>query len=341
MSAMKKFFIVGCPRSGTTLVQQALNRHSQIVLPPETKYFFSFLGHSKECQHRHVARLEADLKIRIPRPASCVRAGAEARAFFDLVARLYVERLHKRNVAYFGEKSPEHTGHLARIRQQFPDAKILIMYRDGRDVASSLTKVPWMSPDPYVNFVVWLYYYRIVRATQKSALPDTHFLRYEDVVTRPEREFRKVLNFLELPYEPAVAKGHGNREGIPDRELAWKGRALDQITTDRIGVFQRELDVAQIEILERMGARALRSLGYQLTTDGKKSLSPRFLLSLAWGVSRLLYGLPWDSLLNEWLGRSFFCRRNGVPCPSYFLPYPGTAGPETTPEPGLPVFEAS
>src|SRR5215831_4421176 len=56
-----KFFIVGCPRSGTTMVQQALNRHSQIVIPPETKFFFSFYGHSLAQQARHVRRLNADL----------------------------------------------------------------------------------------------------------------------------------------------------------------------------------------------------------------------------------------------------------------------------------------
>jgi hypothetical protein len=338
---MKKLFIVGCPRSGTTLVQQALNRHSQIVIPPETKYFFSFLGHSRECQHRHIDRLDADLKIRIPKPAFRVRTGREARAFYEQVARLYVERLQKRRVAYFGEKSPEHTGHLSRIRQQFPDAKILVIYRDGRDVASSLTKVPWMSDDVYVNFVVWLYYYRIARDAQQRALPNARFVRYEDVVTRPEHEFRGILDFLELPYEPAVVKGHGNREGVPERELAWKARALERISTERIGVFQHELSSAQVAILERLGARALPSLGYHLTTDGKKALSLRFFLGLAWGVSRLLYDLPWDSLLNEWLGRSLFCRAKGTPCPAYFLPYPGTARPETTREPIMPVFEAS
>jgi len=34
---MKQFFIVGCPRSGTTMLQQALNRHPEIAIPPETK----------------------------------------------------------------------------------------------------------------------------------------------------------------------------------------------------------------------------------------------------------------------------------------------------------------
>src|ERR1700722_15108612 len=37
---MDKFFIVGCPRSGTTVLQQALNRHSRIVVAPETRFFY-------------------------------------------------------------------------------------------------------------------------------------------------------------------------------------------------------------------------------------------------------------------------------------------------------------
>jgi hypothetical protein len=198
-----------------------------------------------------------------------------------------------------------------------------------------------MSPDVYVNFVVWLFYYRIVRQAKNTGLPNTHFLRYEDVVSAPEREFRKVFEFLELPYEPAVAEGYGNREGIPDRELAWKARALRKITTERIGVFLRELSTAEIEILERLGARALPSLGYQLTTDGKKPLSLGFVLRLARGIARLIYGLPWDSLLNELLGRSFVCRANGTLCPPALLPYPVAARPETDLQPIMPVFEAS
>jgi hypothetical protein len=302
---MEKFFIVGCPRSGTTMVQQALNRHSHILIPPETKYFFSFFGHPRRCQARHLERINTDLGIDLPKPARRVSSIAEGRAYYEDMARQYVERQRKRGVVYFGEKTPEHTGLLPRIRELFPDAKILVLYRDGRDVALSLTKVPWMSPNLYVNFLVWLYYCRIVRAEQQVARANIYFARYEDIVAAPEQELEGILSFLGLPYESAVAEGYGNREGVPEREVAWKGRALGPITTDRVGVFHRELTDDQLEVLERLGRDALPSLGYPLLTGGNRSLSLPLLLRLAYNLCRLLYRLPWHPLHKELLCRLF------------------------------------
>src|SRR5579859_5146877 len=155
---MNKLFIIGCPRSGTTMVQQALNRHSQIVIPPETKFFFSFFGHSLRQQRRHLERLNTDLGIALPSPAQPVRSSAEGRAFYDAMAAQYARRLSRSGAVYFGDKTPEHTGYWPRIRELFPEAKVLVVYRDGRDLAVSLSRMPWMSPDPYVGFLVWQYY---------------------------------------------------------------------------------------------------------------------------------------------------------------------------------------
>jgi sulfotransferase family protein len=301
---MDKFFIVGCPRSGTTMVQQALNRHSGIVIPPETKYFFSFYGHPRACQVRHVERLNTDLGIRLPVPEARINSPSEGRAYYDLMAQQYTERLGKKDVVYFGEKTPEHTGHMHHIRELFPAAKIVVLYRDGRDVALSLTKVPWMSSNLYVNFLVWLYYQRVVASARDGGLSNLYFARYEDIVANPKRELGGILDFLGLPYEPAVAEGHGNREGVPEREFAWKERALEKITTARTGQFQQELDCEQIELLERLGRHALPALGYPLLTGGHRRLPLGLCLKVAFHLSRLVYRLPWPAVLKELLGGS-------------------------------------
>jgi hypothetical protein len=290
------------------MVQQALNRHSQIAIPPETKFFFSFFGQCRQCQAGHIERLNGDLNIHLPAPAKRISSVADGRAFYDLIARHYLERVPKRDLVYFGDKTPEHTGQVSRIRNLFPTAKILVLYRDGRDVALSLTKVPWMSPNVYVNFSVWLYYARVVRQLNNVADPNVYVARYEDIVTDPEAAFRQILQFLGLRYEPAVPNDYGNREGVPEREFAWKWRALEKITTDRIGVFRQELSSSQIELLDRLGKDALPALGYPLLTDGNKALSLGFLMKLSFHMSKLLSRIPWDSLVNEVFGRSLWCR---------------------------------
>jgi hypothetical protein len=221
------------------------------------------------------------------------------------MARQYIERLGKRGVAYFGEKTPEHTGHLPRIREMFPNAKILVLYRDGRDVAASLSRMPWMTSDLYVNFLVWLYYHQVLEQARTVDSSNLFCVRYEDIVADPQGSFARILNFLELPYEAAVAEGCGNKEGIPEREYGWKSRALQKISTDRVATFQRDIDEGQLAILERLGRDVLPALGYQLTTDGNAPLSPGFLLRLSYNLLKFVYRLPWASLLNEFIVRSF------------------------------------
>jgi hypothetical protein len=281
------------------MVQQALNRHSAIAIPPETKFFFSFLGHSRHQQRHHLERLNGDLHIRLNLPEAGVRSDDEARAFYEEMADQYVATLNKKNLIWFGEKTPEHTGHVTRIRQLFPEAKILILYRDGRDVAVSLSKAPWMHGGLYVSFLVWLYYQNLVTQIRAAGLPNVHFARYEDIVADPERELTAILEFLDLPYEPMVAHGSGNPEGIPPREYAWKANALKKISPYRVGSFQAELSRTQIAILERLGQQTLATFGYPLLTNGKNPLSLSFLLNLSGQMALFLAHLPWYSLLQE------------------------------------------
>jgi hypothetical protein len=296
---VNKLFIVGCPRSGTTMVQQALNRHSQIVIPPETKFFFAFFGRSRRRQLLHLQRLNADLGIDLAPPPGRVHTGPTGRAFYETLAAAYTRRLGKTDAVYFGDKTPEHTGYLPRIRALFPDAKILVVYRDGRDVAVSLSRMPWMSSDVYVNFAVWLYYQWVVRAARHEFGAQIYFARYEDVVADPARELGGILDFLGLPYEAAVAEGYGNRDGIPEREYAWKARALERITPERVGTFQRVLTPTQLGVLERLGRNILPALGYPLVTAGTGSVPLTVRCRLLFNLGRFALGLPWDAVASE------------------------------------------
>lgn len=302
---MKYFFLLGCHRSGTTLLQQALNRHSQIAIPPETKYFSWFLGHCLRCQLRRLVRLNCDLQIALPIPTAPIRGKVAARHFYAQMANAYVERLAKPKVACFGEKTPAHSGYVPRIRDFFPEAKLIWLYRDGRDVSLSMQKVPWMNRHLGVNILVWLYYYRHQRRLAQDRSVPALFVKYEDLVARPVEELRRVTDFLELPFEPEVALGSGNREGVLEWEYPWKGRALEPITAAYVESWRKELLPAEIEFLEALGGYALRELGYPLMTGAQRSpwrvwLTPRMLLE----VLRFFRMVRWDEAANQLFGRA-------------------------------------
>jgi hypothetical protein len=285
------FFVVGAPRSGTTMLQQALNRHSQIAIPPETA-FFTFLGRSHKGQRLHLQRINEDLQITLPMPARRIACPEEGREWYQQLASLYLQRHQLQHVTHFGEKSPEHQRRLGRIRQLFPDARMVLLYRDGRDVALSLTRLPWMSSDLYVNFALWLHYYRLQVRAQKDAPGNLCCVRYEDLVAKPQSELSRILDFLGLPHEPQVAGGCGNSAGVPEWEYAWKGQALENITRSRVGTWRTQLSAEQTGILERWGGRALRSLGYELVTDGRHPLPLLFFPRVYWRALRWLLGRP-------------------------------------------------
>lgn len=300
---MKKFFVVGCQRSGTTMLQQALNRHPQIVIPPETAFFTHFLGHSRRGQLQHLRRINADLKIEMPPPSRRISRPSDAAAFFERIAGLYLDRIGRTNVELFGEKTPHHILRIDRIARVFPDAKIILIYRDGRDVAISLTKVPWFNPNVDVAFGYWLRCYRCQQRAVQCGTIDLLCVKYEALVSHPEKELRRISGFLGLVYEPQMAEGHGSPEGVLQSEHTWKHRSGNKITTSQIGHARKELSQDQTKHLERWGRRELTELGYELSNEPTGRLPWTFLPRVYWRVFRWRTGNAWRVMVKDLLGR--------------------------------------
>lgn len=255
------------------MLQVALNRHPRIAIPPETA-FFTMVLRSLRGQQRHWVSIQTDLGITVKMPSKRVRPGVSAKREFLRIASAYVQHIDKPSVTHFGEKSPQHQRRYRQIITTFPSAKFILIYRDGRDVAHSLARLSWMPNDLYVNFYVWLHYYKLQKQLLRDHPGRVLCVRYEDLVTAPEREFRVILDFLGLRYQPNVALGHGNREGVPDFEISYKGFALEPITSSKVGVWKDVLSASQIARLERWGGWALRDLGYQCPYHFRSMIPP-------------------------------------------------------------------
>lgn len=298
----QNFFILGCPRSGTTLLQVLLNRHPRIVIPPEMKLFYYFHGMPNWMRRRAVERWQRDLGIRLPERVVYQR-GATAEVFQQL-CRGYAERCGKPDVSHLGEKTPEQTHRLCRIFDTFPQARVLLCIRDGRDVAHSLSRVPWLRADHLAGITIWKRYAGSclpwLRGTEQRILP----VPYERLVCHPGEQLALALRHLGLDdaAAPRLLSGQNHQDGLafPARERGWKHHALQPPNGGSIGKYHRHFNAVEIAAMEYLAERELTEFGYALSNSPPCLGRPwRVKLAQLSSLARLAASLPAEAIVSE------------------------------------------
>ena len=200
-------FIVGLPRSGTTLVEQILASHSrffsagELLLTRDSFQAIPELVGSKES------------------PVSCIRH------LTDAVVRQLAENHDQRLSALAGgqadrisDKMPENYLHLGLLATLFPDAVFIHCRRDLRDVATSCWLTPFQSlhwtNDKEQIALRFQQYDRLMHHWQ-AVLPATiHEVSYEDTVGDLETVARRLLGACGLEWEPACLDFHKTNRPI-------------------------------------------------------------------------------------------------------------------------------
>lgn len=254
MTTDTPIFVVGCQRSGTTLLRLLLDSHSRISCGPETR----FLEDMERIVGSDWKRLS---QYGFPRE-EWLRRIAE---FFGGIQRDYAA---SRGKARWADKSPRYAMKLDFIMELFPDAQIVHVIRDGRDVAVSHRKRfgYWSSVKSSVK---WPRYVTEARAAGKR-LParQYHEVRYEDLVERQEATLRALMDFLGERWEPGMADFERHRHDVPERyHLQASSRRAGEGTSaavysSRVGSFRTELDPVLRLLFHLTAHRTLKELGY-------------------------------------------------------------------------------
>jgi hypothetical protein len=274
-------FIVGCPRSGTTLLRRIIDAHRQIAITRETHWI------AKRFEKRQgvtpdglvtpelLSWLLSDEKftrmgIRQDELEGLM-AGEEAvpySTFVTGVFDLYGKGQGKRLV---GDKVPGYVRRIPTLHALWPKAKFVHIIRDGRDVCMSA--INWSrayklarrystwTEDPTTTAAVWWeWQVRLGREDGGSLAPQLyHEVRYEELVSRPAKECEKLCSFLDLPYDDAMLKFHKGRTKMkPGRDAK---RAWLPITSG-LRDWRTQMPAEDLERFEAAAGDLLEELGY-------------------------------------------------------------------------------
>jgi hypothetical protein len=273
-------FIVGCPRSGTTLLRRMVDARADLAIIPETqwvpKWFEERNGVTPEgfvtpeiipslLEYRRFSPLGID-RGQLERLVS-LDGPVSYSSFVTRVFDLYGEVRGKRLV---GEKSPGYVRRLRTLHHLWPKAKFVHLIRDGRDVA--LSAIGWRdklarrfatswSKDPVTAAALWWDWHVRKGREEGSVLAQElyHEIRYESLVSRPEEECAKLCDFLGIPYDGAMLRFHEGREQT-DPGLSAK-RAWLRVTPG-LRDWRTKMPAEDVERFEAAAGDLLEELGY-------------------------------------------------------------------------------
>lgn len=285
-AARAPIFIIGNPRSGTTLLRLMLTCHPRIAVPPEAGFLIElepnhggFAGGTDEVE-RFVAALLKSPKFeywKLTEPVlRSVLSKAAPKNYADLVASVYAcyASVHQQGKPRWGDKNNFYLAHIDTIASLFPRAVFLHIVRDGRDVACSYRSLshvrggyaPTLPKDVFDAVCEWSRNLKRIRAAFARIGWNRVFeLRYEDLTREPEPALRQVCEFLGEAYSPVVLeydRENRERELEPRDFDAWKKRNRSGLDDTAIGRWKSDLTEDEAALVQLAGSKMLRQYRY-------------------------------------------------------------------------------
>ena len=270
------FFIVGSGRSGSTLLRVILCAHSKVTIPPETYFIMPLLEQLPSAVPLNAVQISAAQEI-ITGHYRWPDMGLSETDFKGAVARLerpYLQDIL--NVIYnffletegktiWGDKTPPYVSIIPGLLSLYPDARIIHLIRDGRDVARSFQATGWYGPWLHKNTSEWKGAIRLIRDCRRNHPGlGIYEVRYEDLVLNTEETIHALCRNLDITFEPGMLDWtDGLDMKIPEREAHIHRKLNRKPRTTDVFRWKTEMTRRELLVTEAFISRELASAGYQ------------------------------------------------------------------------------
>jgi Sulfotransferase family len=245
-------FILGCGRSGTTLVSAILNSHPDVDVPLATGLYSTYgefvnvPGVTNNIDKRRweklVKLLITDVGVkawRYPPTFSYVTQGVTQRNFGTAVRKMFEYHADRSGKTNWVSKSIHSVLYLERVYKDFPEAKYINCIRDGRDVVLSLLNNNFGPTDIVGAASYWKSHVEAWQNARNFIPGDQLFtVRFDALIRNPEQTIRAILEFMGIPFhsdcmtyymnqrtrEVAIHSEHANIGRPPDGSMIGKYR---------------------------------------------------------------------------------------------------------------------
>jgi Sulfotransferase family len=301
-------FVLGCGRSGTKFLYHTLLSAGGFAIYHAESNAFNLLGlrfgnlanrgnrrrlldeyyASKLFQRTGLAPADIDARVM----EDCRNAGDFLRIVMEATAR-------KQGVDRWAECTPLHLLYLPLIKKLLPDALVIHIIRDGRDVTASLHRIGWIRPLPWdraraylVPAIFWRWIVSKGRRYGRALRNDYMEVHYEDLVENPRGTLAGIGRFIDhdLDYDRIQQVALGSVHN-PNSSFRGDGKETEAATIGRWKVMFTE---QQVRVVESSIGDLLTDTGYELETPPAERH-----LSLPQHFMNFLYPLYFDFKL--WL----------------------------------------
>ena len=241
-------FIVGSPRSGTTLMRYCLNQHSNIFIPHETLFWAKVYGNRKLYPEsrlsKHLTYLIGHLfyygfsasteysedDFNKVKEKILLKVQKEAKTYRDIACVVFSELAAMHGKKRWGEKTPGHVFYLNEIFELFPNAKIINMERNPKNIISSSLKSTHVSN----NFLRATMRYKLSIQVAQKWKDSILTIEYEKLTKSPEKILRQVCDYIDEEFEPLMLtpgmqdSSYGEKSVVFDKKIGIKAENTDK-----------------------------------------------------------------------------------------------------------------